>query len=82
MWWSASRDGHASCQRQLAKLADRLDMLEERVAANRLELLDTAEKVAEKLVDRRRKREAKTTEPESVGDLLAKARRAYALHAG
>lgn len=73
-------------RRTIAELQDRLDLLEEQRAADRLRLLDTAEKVARRLTDRDRKRAERAApddddddDAESPGDLLAVARLQYPL---
>lgn len=70
----------------IAQLAGRLSQLEKAHAAQDLTILETAEKVAHKLQDRRRKRDqAEIGEideaPNDPAQLLAEARRAYGVTA-
>lgn len=69
-------------------LQDRLTRVEQRVAENELEILDTVEKVSHRLADRERKRRTRSEEippddhdeaPNDPGELLARARAAYPL---
>jgi hypothetical protein len=76
--WGFRGQNHASCSRRLGELSERLDLLEERFAANRLEVLEVAEKVAERLTERTRKRKREEPE-ETVGQKLARARGIYAV---
>jgi hypothetical protein len=78
--WGFRSANHASCTRRLGALEERLDVIEERFAANRLELLEVAEKVAERLTERVRKRKQQEPE-ETMGEKLARARRTYAVPA-
>jgi len=79
-------NGAGAADAALAQLAGRLTQLEKAHAAQDLTILETAEKVAHKLQDRRRKRDqAELGEiddaPNDPAQLLAEARRAYGVTA-
>lgn len=78
--------GTGASDAAIAQLAGRLSQLEKAHAAQDLTILETAEKVAHKLQDRRRKRDqAELGEiddaPNDPAQLLAEARRAYGVTA-
>jgi hypothetical protein len=65
--WPFSRTvpeiGHESCSKKIGTLAERVTQLELASAERNLQVLELAEKVAEKLKDRVRHREAVPTAP-------------------
>ena len=78
--------GSGASDAAIAQLAARITAVEKQLAAQDLTILDTAERVAHKLQDRRRKRDqAELGEiddaPHDPAQLLAEARRAYGVTA-
>jgi len=64
-WFSRSvpRNEHVSCSKLIGELTERVAQLELDHAERNLQVLDSCEKIAERLQDRIRKREKKNEEP-------------------
>lgn len=89
MQWPWSRPGTPSDELQklgdrvrvlgesLRAIADRLDAVEEKLASDRLAMLDTAEKVARRLGDRERKRNGHDDDAETRVPTITELRRRY-----
>jgi hypothetical protein len=73
---------HESCSRRIGTLEERVGNLELASAERNLQVLEVAEKVAERLKDRSRKRDKVNHDDESPGETLRRARAMYAVHAG
>jgi polysaccharide pyruvyl transferase WcaK-like protein len=71
---------HASCARKYAELAERVEQLELASAERHLQVMEIAEKVAERLTERVRKR--KDGKPEEVPPYQLILRRKHGLHEG
>lgn len=82
-----TRSGEGASDAAIAQLAGRISKLEKDLAAQDLTILDTAERVAHKLQDRKRKRDEQTEvgDPDEIPNdpnlLLAHARAAFGVRA-